>query len=332
MKVALIEVGHWHFPLYQAALRQGGIEIVGVSDRDRACRERVATSFQSSCFADWRELVASRDIDFAFAFGRHSEMPHMAEALIARRIPFALEKPCGVNPGQVSRLRKIAEDRDHYVAVPFVLRISPLLDLIRALEGALPTTVAHVSFRQISGPPSRYVENGCAWMLEPSLSGGGCTINLAVHFIDLVRVLTGSEAQRVCAHMNNRNYGTAVEDYSQLTLTTANGCPAVIETGYGFPTTASEKREFSFSLSSSAHYVRSSEGGVRAYSRAAHQRTDHAVELDMDGFYAVFVERALADFRAGRPPVAGLADAEAAMKVVDAGYLSDRSGDCVTID
>src|SRR5688572_14075830 len=109
MKVALLEASHWHVPLYLDPLRAPGIEVVAVSDAEHVKGPEVAARFGCKLYASSYELLERENVEFAFVFGRHSEMPKFAEALIAKRIPFALEKPCGVSMAQVTKLRRLAE-------------------------------------------------------------------------------------------------------------------------------------------------------------------------------------------------------------------------------
>ena len=103
MKLAVFDVSHWHFPLYVSALRDPGVQVVGISD---------TASFAGSGFADRlncklygsNEDLLNEDFDFALVFSRHSEMAGLAERLIARGIPFLIEKPSGLNP--VSSLKR----------------------------------------------------------------------------------------------------------------------------------------------------------------------------------------------------------------------------------
>ncbi len=333
MRVIILEVSHWHFPLYQEALRQADVEIVGVSDRQADFRDPIAAYFDCPGYADYKDLLNHQPIDFAFVFGRHVDMPRIAMSLIEGGIPFAIEKPGGVNAHDVASLRKRAEDRNLYVAVPFIFRVSPLLEEIRKIQGLLPADYGHLSFRFIAGPPSRYLENGSPWMLDPSLSGGGCTINLAVHFIDLVRVLTGGEVASVYARMSCRTHNTPVEDYSLIALTMSDGAVAMIETGYDFPMGGGEQREFTLSLSSSSHYLRTTDKGLCVYPRdsAGERPFDKVLNLETDDLYPAFVKRVLSDLSSGTPPVAGLADLEAVMRVVDASYRSTETGQAVQL-
>lgn len=324
MKVALLEASHWHVPLYLDPLDASGIEVVAVSDAEHVRGETVAARYGSRLYQTSSELLEREKVDFAFAFGRHSEMPAIAEALIARKIPFALEKPCGVNMSQVTRLRKLAEEANVYCAIPFIFRISDLLAALKDAEGQISSNFNYMSFRFIVGAPNRYEEAGAGWALNPAVSGGGSTINVATHFLDLFRLLTGKEVARVSAIMHSRTHRRDVEDYSLVTMQTADGVVGVVETGYSFPSTSDEQREFSYTLSSDRIYARSGPDRIEIRDRnnlAAGTRSLR-IRTETDVYYPLFVKRVLAESRSGAKPLASLRDAEAMMQIVDAAYAS----------
>ena len=328
MQVALVEASHWHVSLYLDALEAPGVRVVAVSDAEQVKGQAVAARFGSKLYSSSNELLDREKIDFAFTFGRHSEMPALAEALIARKIPFALEKPCGVSMSQVTRLRKLTEEANLYCAIPFIFRMSDLLSALQAAEGRIPSDFNYMSFRFIVGPPDRYEAAGAGWALDPVVSGGGSTINVATHFIDFFKLLTGKEIVRVSAMMNSRAHRGAVEDYSLLTMQTEDGVIGLVETGYSFPSTADEQREFSFTLSSDRMYARSGPDRIEIRDRnslAAGTRSLR-LRLETDVYYPLFVKRVLAECRTGAKPIASLRDAEAMMQVMDAAYTSARQG------
>jgi predicted dehydrogenase len=315
MKVALLEASHWHVPLYLDPLDASGIEVVAVSDAEQVQGEAVAARYGSRLYQTSYELLEREKVDFAFAFGRHSEMPAIAEALISRKIPFALEKPCGVNMSQVTRLRKLAEQANVYCAIPFIFRISDLLAALKDAEGHIPSDFNYMSFRFIVGAPDRYEAAGAGWALDPAFSGGGSTINVATHFIDLFRLLTGKEVARVSAIMHSRTHQW-------------DGVVGLVETGYSFPSTSDEQREFSYTLSSDRMYARSGPDRIEIRDRnnlAAGTRSLR-IRTETDVYYPLFVKRVLAESRAGAKPLASLRDAEAMMQIMDAAYASARQG------
>ncbi len=328
MKVVLIEPSHWHFPLYIDAIKKLKLNITGVSDKNVEKGKDIAGQFGCAFFEDFHRLVKEVEFDFAFAFGRHADMPLIGESLIRKGIPFAMEKPCGTKLDDVKRLRELAEKNDIFVSIPFIFRCSDLYEEIRKHERGIPSDFKHLCFRFIAGPPSRYEKVQCAWMLDKEVAGGGCTMNLAVHFVDFFLLLTGSDVQTVYALMNNRTHHKGIEDYSLMVLTAKDGTVGVVETGYTFLQTPGDQREACFSFRSGKNYYVISRETSRVISQADGEPKDHdlGVSIESDIFYPVFVERTIDDFRHNRKPLAGLGDMEKVMRIIEAAYVSADRG------
>jgi predicted dehydrogenase len=229
---------------------------------------------------------------------------------------------------QVTRLRTLTEEANLYCAVPLIFRMSELLGSLEEAEGCIPSNFNYMSFRFVAGPPSRYEAAGSGWAIDPVYSGGGSTINLATHFIDLFRLLTGKEVARVSAVMNSRTHRGSVEDYSLVTMQTDDGVIGLVETGYSFPSTADEQREFSFTLASDRMYAKSGPDRIEFRDRnhlSAGTRS-RRLQLETDVYYPLFVKRVLAESQTGAKPIASLRDAELMMQVMDAAYASAQQG------
>src|SRR3954462_11213314 len=109
MRVAFMGVSHWHIPLYlDPALDLAEAEIVGVSDPSLAAAEAVAARAGCPAFTDERALLDQARPGFVFVLGRHCDMAASARALIARAIPFAIEKPCATTSVEIAALARAA--------------------------------------------------------------------------------------------------------------------------------------------------------------------------------------------------------------------------------
>ena len=214
-------------------------------------------------------------------------------------------------------MQSAAEAKQLFVAVALVQRLSPLYAALCSMMNVEGACFSHSSWRFFAGPPQRYQNCGNAWMLDPVISGGGCLINLAPHFIDLVHWLHGPSHDGVVSRLSNTLHGAAVEDYAMLYMTCTEGRSGLVETGYCFPAHPA-KRGYSFTLVSPSHYVRSSDDGICIYRSADGSTQSLPMELDADPLYGLFVARVLDDVLNGRAPLAGLGDLAAAMEVVDA--------------
>jgi predicted dehydrogenase len=325
MKIAVFDVSHWHFPLYVPALRDPGVQVVGVSDTASFAGPKFAEQLNCRLYKSNEDLL-NEDFDFALVFSRHSEMAGLAERLIARGIPFLVEKPCGLNLQEVRRVRQLAETHRVYVSVPFIMRVSDLAVRLSTAEELTPEGYQHLSFRFIAGPVARYERGGCSWMLDKRYAGGGCTLNLGVHFIDLISSLTGSPITTVSARTRTYRPDVTVEEQAVFTCRTAAGQIGVLETGYLYPSTAEDQRDFAFSISHTSSYIRGYADQFYIKARDQQQGRATTVEYNTDAFYPVFLRRSWADLAGGCPPVAGLREAEHAVAVVEAGYRSAGNG------
>jgi hypothetical protein len=119
-----------------------------------------------------------------------------------------------------------------------------------------------------------------------------------------------------------------VEDYSLLTMRTDDDVIGLVETGYSFPSTPDEQREFSFTFASDHMYAKSGPDRIeiRERNKLAAGTRSLRLRLDTDVYYPLFVKQVLSECRTGAKPIASLRDAEAMMQVIDAGYASARQG------
>jgi len=315
MRIAVTGAAHWHLDLFLPALLEEG-DVVAVHDPDPAAARRIAEGLGARAATDVGTLLDDAAPDFVLALGAHDEMAATARTLIEHGTPFAMEKPCGLDAAQVHDIADRARDAGVFAAVPFVWRQSELLAVMR--ERFADADPSYLSFRWIAGPPARYRDSGCDWMLDPARAGGGCTINLGVHFIDLARVLFGDDVQVSSATMSNAAYGLPIEDYSLVTLR-SGGRVFVGEVGYLMPGPHSNF-DMRFSIKACDHYVIATsptDVEIVAPDGSREHVTAHTTNV---AHYPVFVRDALRRVRAGEPPLASLTDMAAVMDLTRDAY------------
>ncbi len=316
-RVAFTGASHWHFPLYaEPAMVSEGIRVVGVADPDEAAARRAAARVSCEAWTDWREMCERARPDFVFVLGRHCDMPEVVRGMIARRIPFAVEKPAGMDAATVAALAREAGEAGVFASVPFVLRRSTMLRTIA--EVAAGETVESLSWKFVGGSNDRYRDAGCLWMLSRATSGGGCMLNLGIHFIDLSRLLLGGELRVAGAMMSNLRDGLDVEDHGVLLLRGARGT-AVIETGYLYPA-PHMAFDLHFSVRTSRHYFAAKDD--RALEIRDERQAARVVEMPITNvpFYPGYVRDVIARAARGAAPEAGLSDLAAAMALLEEGY------------
>jgi len=311
LKIAFLGVSHWHVPLYFPALSKGAV--IAFSDPNAAIGEKFAGQLGCRFYADWKALLDETRPDFVFAFAPHNEMAAMALELIARGIPFAMEKPMGMSEREVSAVAEAAEKANAFCAIPFVWRYSDTV--ARLKESILTGKILHMSYRFIAGPPSRYLQSS-PWMLSGRTAGGGCMTNLGVHFIDMALYLTDSTDADVLASGYQYNDDYDIEIYGTSLLRMANGASLTLETGYAYPMSEEAKRENRWCIVTEQGYYTLAENCLEAreYGKEAERVS---LSTDSDVYYPKFVEATLDDYVNGRTPRASLREMLTVRRILD---------------
>ena len=319
MRIAFTGVGHWHLPLYLEPLADiPDTEVVGVSDPDPAVARSVGERAGAPAFTDWRELVAETAPQFVFVLGRHVDMPEVVLGLLDAGIPFAVEKPAGVDASTAGELARRAREVGGFAAVPFVFRHSGMLELLRALPG--DERPVYLSFQFVAGSVERY-RGGNEWMLDPTLSGGGVMTNLGVHFLDLSRLLLGPDVAVSSSELSNALDGLAVEDHAAVVLR-APGATSIVQTGYIYPA-AHKTFDLHFSIRTPRRHLAAwDESGFHVITDGG-DPVFHPMPVSNVEYYPVFVRDVLRRVREGERPLADLDDMAGAARLLRDVYALD---------
>lgn len=235
MKLAFFGVGHWHADMHAESARACGARILTAWDADPAKAERFAETYGAKVVSTIEEALQQAP-DLAVVMGKPFEMADLAKHLIAAKMPMLIEKPVGISGQILKPIADLADEADAFVAVALAHSYSPLLVELRKLEryGRLGP-VSHSHFRLINGPPQRYVDDGCAWVLDEAVSGGGALRNLGIHGVNaFIDVVGDQEIDVVSASFGPKIHGTLVEDYAVVVLRAADGGIGIVEAGYTF--------------------------------------------------------------------------------------------------
>lgn len=326
MRVAFVGASHWHAPFYlEPVARSSECMIVGVADPDDRAANDLAREYSTRAFVDYRAMSELTEPDLVFVLGRHVDMAAEARFLIEARIPLVIEKPCGVTVAEIEDLEQRARRAGVFAAVPFAYRYSHFCRLVRDRSPGAELTYG--MFRQVPGPVRRYREWNVPWNLDRSLAGGGCTLNLSIHFFDLVRVLAPSASWAVsAATMSNELSGTGVEDFSAVTLE-SGGRRATVETGYFFPTSEGETL---LSANMGGDYYRWDGSSRTIVVTGDDGRSDSfPAGSSQVEYYQTFVADVLARLSRKEPPEAGLAEMVEAAKMAERAYR--LAGDTISM-
>ena len=241
VRVAAIEVSHWHSLYDNAYLRQlagmPDVQLVGLHDPSAAIAAKVAAALGGPpVFTDYRRMLEAARPDFLIALGRHSGMADTAHYLLDHGYPFLMEKPMGLNAVEVRSVADKAAATNGFVAVPLIQRYHPFVRHARQMlaEGRFGP-LSHLYLRLNRPSSARYPAWDSPWMLDPKVAGGGCLRNLGPHGLYLFLHLTGEDARVTGDQLSWRALGQPVEDYASVLLRSTSGVLGTIEVGNTVP-------------------------------------------------------------------------------------------------
>jgi predicted dehydrogenase len=325
IRIAAIEVSHWHAVYDAAYLRHlvamPDVELVAVQDTDaRLVAKRAAEVGTPATFTDYRQMLTSVRPDFVLALGRHCQMAGIAHDLLEQGYPFLMEKPMGINAGEVEAVAAKAARLNAFVAVPLAQRYGPFAARARELLAAGRFgPLSHIYVRINRPGPARYPAWDCAWMLAPAEAGGGCLRNLGSHGLDMFLHLTGEPAEVTGAQLSRRAHERAVEDYASVMLRSRSGILGTVEIGNTFPRIGTDGE---WKLAGRDAILTMKDGIIKL---ATAEGDETLAGADVTAPYFLAVRDALDHWRRGAPPPISVHDLVPAVRLIDQAY--QRAGE-----
>lgn len=319
-RVAAIGVTHWH-SLYDSAYLKHlatmpAFQIVALHDASaEIAAKRAAVLGNPPIFTDYREMLARIRPEFVIALGPHNRMAETAHHLLDEGYPFLMEKPMGVNAGEVQRIADKAAAKGAFVAVPLIQRYQPFTIRARQLlaEGRLGP-LSHFYFRLNRPTSGRYRAWDAAWMLDPDVAAGGVLRNLGSHGLDLFLHLTGEEAEVTGAQVSARVRGERVEDYASVLLRSTSGVLGTVELGNTFPRNGTDL-EFKIAGRDALLLMRDGTLRLETATGAETSPGEPAEPLALSA-----LRDALEHWRRGAPPPMSARDCVRAVRLIDRAY------------
>ncbi len=329
MALCLIIVGitHWHAPRYVQMLRRRGITIVGCSDVNVLDGQKKAAEHGIPFFASTAEMLEQTTADLALLLPRHDVAVAEISLVADRKISMLLEKPMGRNLPEAQRSAQMVNAAGVFASVCLPNRHLRIWDVYQELEkeGALGTVI-HAHFRMINGPPSRYVQYGVPWMLDPEISGGGVLRNLGVHCADAISTLAGGRTltlQGGC--VESKAHQEAVDDFATGIFTTQDGFVASLEVGYTYAN-QQEGGDYEWRIAATGAYLHECNGKLRVHRRGSVLEETEVSTPHLT--YETMLNLAIDAYEAGAQPPTTVDDCVRAVALQDMLYatLKDHAG------
>lgn len=201
-----------------------GAGVTAVADLIPARAEALAGRYGARAFTDWRAMLAA-GLDIVVVCTPHSQHVAPAEAAAARGIHVLMEKPIATTLADGRRIVVACERHGVCLSISFVHRFR---DELQTAHDWITSGVIGQPLVASEIMNARRGTHLGAWVNQRELAGGGVLMYSAIHAVDRLRWLLGSEITSVVAHTRRFDPGLEVEDGVGALLGFANGASATL--------------------------------------------------------------------------------------------------------
>jgi predicted dehydrogenase len=209
-------------------------QLAAISRRSPVARKQAA-AWQAAWYSDWRELVASNNVDAVIAVTTPDLNVEIARFCVAQKKPLLIEKPLTTDYFLAQEIVSLFSDNALKLTVAQTLRYNSVILALRQ------------NFKQMGrlfslSASHRLEPSTLSWLEEPAVAGGGVIFHTAVHLFDALRFILTDEVVRIRAVSQNV-FNPQLEDLMVAELVFASGALGIVDTSKVSPSRAG-KYEF----------------------------------------------------------------------------------------
>lgn len=298
-------------------------DLVACADLDLNKAQSLASRFNGcQAYDNYHDLLLRDDVELVIVATLHASLAEIAKDVVAAGKHVFIEKPAGRRAVELDDVERIAGEKSAKVRVGFNHRYHRAFRKARELvEAGELGELMFIRARYGHGGRIGYDRE---WRAQPELSGGGELIDQGVHLIDLARWFLGDFSE-VQGFAHTYYWDMPVDDNSFLMLKTRQNQVAHLHASC-----TEWKNTFSFEI-----YGRKGKldinglGGSYGVERVTFYKMLPEMgppettvwEYPMqDDSWLFEMNEFMSDIEQDRSPAAGLADAKAALKIVEQVY------------
>jgi predicted dehydrogenase len=225
IKVAIIGAGAIANTHIEGLLKfQEKCQIVAIADiyTDKAREKVTRFGLDAAVFEDYKKLFAESEIDLAVVVTPPFAHADATISALNAEVNVLLEKPMATSLEECDAMIAAAEQSGKLLSVVAQNRYkTPMMKLKAVLDSGMAGEIRHAQVDSFWWRGQNYYD--LWWRGTWEKEGGGCTMNHAVHHIDLFQWMMGmpAEVQAVIANINHDN--SEVEDFSTAVLLYEDG-------------------------------------------------------------------------------------------------------------
>jgi UDP-N-acetylglucosamine 3-dehydrogenase len=232
VKIAIVSFAHMHAASYAQCLNDlAGIEYFGVFDEVKERAKQMSELHGVKAFRTYDELLASEVEGLIVCSENANHRKHVAQAAQNDKHVMC-EKPLAASKQDADAIVEVCRRSQVKLQTAFPSRYHPAFKRLQT-----EVSKEHLG-RILAIKATNQGKCPFGWFTNPKLSGCGAVIDDTVHCLDLIRCLTGQEAVRVYAEVDNRMFGKDFDDSGIITVEFTNKIFATIDCSWSRPKTA----------------------------------------------------------------------------------------------
>lgn len=225
LKVAMVGCGRISASYqYAFGLLREEAQVCWAVDKDLSRAEKFASAFNCRYTDDFSQIL-NEDLDIVHLALPHYLHPQMAVQAMQAGYHVLTEKPISVTLQEADSMIRTSEETGKKLGVIFQTRYTKSVETLKKmiLEGAFGSILSARSYLTWDRPESYYA--GSDWKGTWDKEGGGVLIDQAIHSIDRIRYLIGSDAEWIEGSIHNHCHPyVKVEDSAEAAVKFNNGC------------------------------------------------------------------------------------------------------------
>ena len=184
-RIGIIGTG-WGARVQAPTFRETGLSVVAIAGHNRERTRVVADDLGLRAFDDWREVVASPEVDLISIVTPPSEHREMALAALQAGKHVLLEKPTALNAAEAEELvAAAARHPDRVALIDHELRFLPSW---REARARMADEIGEIRYAEVRySSPSRGDRNRAWNWWSDAAHGGGVWGAVGSHFVDALR-------------------------------------------------------------------------------------------------------------------------------------------------
>lgn len=225
LRVAIVGCGRISVCYIDAFCRLSDmVEVVYAVDKDIEKAKKFAQNFSCS-YTDTFDEILDKDLDVVHLCLPHYLHPVMAIKAMNAGIHVLTEKPIAITLQDADEMLRVQEENGVKLGVIFQTRYVKGVEVLKKMiaEGKFGKILSARSYLTWNRPLNYY--EGSDWKGTWDKEGGGVLIDQAIHSIDRVRFMLGSDVEWIDGSIHNYDHKfVKVEDSANAAIKFKNGC------------------------------------------------------------------------------------------------------------